>query len=235
MSSGADINRASMRPGPSAWPRSTGFRGLDHKAFDTRELAEEACHLSRSEFLARHPELKPPERTMQASSAMPASSASPSTPADAPAGGAAPVTKGGATKRPRQPRLPIAGRPDPDSYAVDAACSGNPGPLEYRCVYVATGAELFKQGPFANGTNNIGEFLAIVHALALFKKRGIRTTIYSDSVNAIVWVRRKTCRTQLARRRAECAAFRVDCPRRGVAAQPRVRQQSRQVGDRRLG
>ena len=100
---------------------------------------------------------------------------------------------------PGQPRLPIAGKPVLDSYAVDAACSGNPGPLEYRCVYVSTGSEIFRQGPFANGTNNIGEFLAIVHALALFKQRGIACPIYSDSKIAIGWVRRKTCRTQLPR------------------------------------
>lgn len=101
-------------------------------------------------------------------------------------------------KRSRPAQLPLTGGPVRDSYAVDAACSGNPGPLEYRCVHVATGAELFRQGPFANGTNNIGEFLAIVHALALFKKRGITTTIYSDSGIAIAWVRRKACRTRLA-------------------------------------
>ena len=100
---------------------------------------------------------------------------------------------------PRQPRLPVAGEPVLDSYAVDAACSGNPGPLEYRCVYVSTGSEIFRQGPFANGTNNIGEFLAIVHALALFKKRGIGAPIYSDSKIAIGWVRRKACRTKLPR------------------------------------
>jgi len=58
-------------------------------------------------------------------------------------------------------------RPDNDSYCVDAACSGNPGPLEYRGVNTATREEILKQGPFENGTNNIGEFLAIVHALAL--------------------------------------------------------------------
>ena len=55
-----------------------------------------------------------------------------------------------------------------DSIAVDGACAGNPGMMEYRGVDVMTGAELFHQGPFADGTNNIGEFLALVHALAFF-------------------------------------------------------------------
>ena len=47
------------------------------------------------------------------------------------------------------------------AWAVDAACSGNPGPMEYRGIDLATGAEIFHFGP-VHGTNNIGEFLAIV-------------------------------------------------------------------------
>lgn len=96
----------------------------------------------------------------------------------------------------QQPRLPIAGGFIRDSYAVDAACSGVPGPVEYRCVRTDTREELFRQGPFPNGTNNIGEFLAIVHALALFEKQGITAPIYSDSQIALGWVRRKVCRTK---------------------------------------
>ena len=90
------------------------------------------------------------------------------------------------------------GKPIAESYAVDAACSGNPGPLEYRCVHTSTRKQLFKQGPFEHGTNNIGEFLAIVHALALFKQKGITLPIYSDSENAIGWVKEKKCKTKLA-------------------------------------
>lgn len=85
------------------------------------------------------------------------------------------------------------------AWAVDAACSGNPGPMEYRGVDLSTGAELFHFGPL-HGTNNIGEFLAIVHALALIEKAGLQgITIYSDSYNAILWVRKKQCKTKLAR------------------------------------
>jgi ribonuclease HI len=83
-----------------------------------------------------------------------------------------------------------------DSIAVDAACSGNPGPMEYRGVYVRTGQELFHFGP-VEGTNNIGEFLAIVHCLALQEKQGTYLPIYSDSVNAQKWVRMGLCRTKL--------------------------------------
>lgn len=86
----------------------------------------------------------------------------------------------------------------PQSLAVDAACSGNPGDMEYRGVHVATGRQVFHVGPMAQGTNNIGEFLAIVHALALCAKTGqTALPIYSDSRNAILWVRLKKCRTKL--------------------------------------
>ena len=96
--------------------------------------------------------------------------------------------------------LPAAApRPyDEDAIAVDAACSGNPGPMEYRGVDLRSGRELFHLGPM-HGTNNIGEFLAIVHALALLKKQGVKRTVYSDSRNALLWVRQKQCKTKLER------------------------------------
>ena len=71
-----------------------------------------------------------------------------------------------------------------NSLAVDAACSGNPGPMEYRGVHIASRQEVFHFGP-TKGTNNIGEFLAIVHGLALLKQKGFHMPIYSASVNAI--------------------------------------------------
>lgn len=86
--------------------------------------------------------------------------------------------------------------PELDSLAVDAACSGNPGVMEYQGVYVANRQRLFHfKAPV--GTNNIGEFLAIVHGLAYLKKHQLKQILYSDSVNAINWVRRKECRTKL--------------------------------------
>ena len=85
------------------------------------------------------------------------------------------------------------------AWAVDAACSGNPGPMEYQCVDLQTGARVFHFGPVM-GTNNIGEFLAIVHALALMEKQGIKDkVIYSDSYNAILWVNKKRCKTTFVR------------------------------------
>lgn len=86
-----------------------------------------------------------------------------------------------------------------NSMAVDAACSGNPGDMEYRGVYIQTGEEIFKQGPYEMGTNNIGEFLAIVHALALLKQKKSQIPIYTDSVNAMLWVKNKKCKTKLER------------------------------------
>ena len=87
---------------------------------------------------------------------------------------------------------------DMNCLAVDAACSGNPGPMEYRGVYLLTGQEVFHFGPMF-GTNNIGEFLAIVHALALMTQKGICIPIYSDSRNALNWVKQKHCKTKLER------------------------------------
>lgn len=89
------------------------------------------------------------------------------------------------------------GEPDLYSIAVDAASSGNPGIMEYRGVDTQTHRELFRQGPFAQATNNIGEFLALVHGLAFLKKKGSDRKIYSDSRIAINWVKRKKCNTKL--------------------------------------
>ena len=90
------------------------------------------------------------------------------------------------------------GEPNLYSIAVDAASSGNPGRMEYRGVDTQTGKMLFHKGPFERGTNNIGEFLALVHGLAHLKKEGSDRIIYSDSRIAMGWVRKKKCGTKLA-------------------------------------
>ena len=95
--------------------------------------------------------------------------------------------------------LPLPPEVRADAWAVDAACSGNPGPMEYQAIDLQTGYRVFHFGP-VKGTNNIGEFLAIVHALALMQQQGLYTkTIYSDSYNAILWVNKRQCKTKLAR------------------------------------
>lgn len=86
-----------------------------------------------------------------------------------------------------------------DAWAVDGACSRNPGPMEYRGVRVADGSEIFRVGPFEGGTNNIGEYLALIHALALLEKQGDSTTpVYSDSRTGIGWLRRRRANTTIA-------------------------------------
>lgn len=94
-------------------------------------------------------------------------------------------------------QLARLGAPNYHSISVDAASSGNPGVMEYQGVDTRTGKRLFHQGPFPEGTNNIGEFLAIVHGLAYLKKQGSNRVIYSDSRTAISWVRKKKCNTKL--------------------------------------
>jgi len=84
-----------------------------------------------------------------------------------------------------------------DSLCVDAACSGSPGRLEYRGVFTGTGREFFREGPFQNGTNNVGEFLAIVQALKWVKRKNDARPLYSDSETAITWVKQKRCNTSL--------------------------------------
>jgi ribonuclease HI len=93
----------------------------------------------------------------------------------------------------------LVGDPIANSISVDAACSGNPGVLEYRGVVTGTGREIFRQGPFQQGTVNIGEFLALVHALAYLSKKKSNIPVYSDSRTAISWVKKKKVNTKLGR------------------------------------
>ena len=92
--------------------------------------------------------------------------------------------------------LPLPLEVRADAWAVDAACSGNPGPMEYRGIDLATGETVFPFGPM-HGTNNIGEFLAIVHALALMQQRGLKKAIYSGRYHAMLWVSKTKCKTKL--------------------------------------
>lgn len=119
-------------------------------------------------------------------------------------------------------KIPEAGKPDymtiPEidlnAWAVDASCLGNPGVMEYRGVELMTGRELFRIGPFKDATNNLGEFLAIVHALALMEQKGEKHNIYSDSVTGMSWVKNKKIKTQIAETPANKSVF--DMLRRGM-------------------
>lgn len=97
--------------------------------------------------------------------------------------------------------------PDLNSISVDAASSGNPGVMEYRGVDTQTKALLFHKGPFQKATNNIGEFLALVHGLALLKNQESQVMLYTDSVTAMSWVRKKKCNTKLKRTKENQAVF----------------------------
>lgn len=92
-------------------------------------------------------------------------------------------------------QLLLIGKPINESISVDGAWNTLTGVVEYQGVYTKTKKPIFKMGPFQDGTNNIVEFLAIVHALAHCKKNNISLPIYSDSRNAISWVRDKAART----------------------------------------
>ena len=112
------------------------------------------------------------------------------------------------SKAPKDYRqLPKEEQPILTSIAVDAACSGNPGLMEYQGVDVKTGFQIFHIGPLEQGTNNIGEFLAIVHAVASFYKTNPTLPIYSDSKTAISWVKNKKAKTKLEPNEKNTAIF----------------------------
>ena len=145
-----------------------GAKGAVYKAFDTHEEAEQAYASESGNYI---------ERTQGRKDAG--------------------MQKDRENMRPRDPEeLPVY--PEevvPNALAVDAACCGNPGMMEYQGVYVGNRQQIFHFGPVF-GTNNIGEF---VHGLALIKQKGWDLPIYSDSRNAMLWVEKKKCNTKLER------------------------------------
>ena len=104
-------------------------------------------------------------------------------------------------------RLKLIGQPNYNSIAVDAASSGNPGIMEYRGVDTQSKKELFRKGPYQHGTNNVGEFLALVHGLAFLKQNNSDRILYTDSRTAMSWVKKKQCNTKLQRTAANTALF----------------------------
>jgi len=92
--------------------------------------------------------------------------------------------------------MPVS-KPIVDSICVEASCIGNPGDVEYRGVHTATREVIFHKRPMSNGTKELAEFLAIVHALAHLNNQGRNIPIYSASETAILWVRSKNVWTNL--------------------------------------
>lgn len=114
-----------------------------------------------------------------------------------------PLIKGNA-KEPAESRpvpqwLLLPNPPLLPSICVDAACDGAPGILEYRGVWTENGEQIFHHGPFLEGTANIGEFLAIVHALDWLRRQNLELPVYTDSEIALQWIRRGRCATRLQR------------------------------------
>lgn len=104
-------------------------------------------------------------------------------------------------------QLKIIGKPIKNTMTVDAGCQGVPGPMDYQGVDFFTGQVVFRKGPFLDSTNNVGEYLALVHALALMKKNNDMRPIYSDSKIAISWVKNKQHRTNLKRSKLNKESF----------------------------
>ncbi|MFW5708128.1 MAG: viroplasmin family protein [Bacteroidota bacterium] len=114
----------------------------------------------------------------------------------------------GSAAKPVLPANPTAGGgPIPNSISVDAAYSSASKDMEYQGVYTHDKSVLFRVGPLPKGTNNVGEFLAIVHALALCKQKNVDLPIYTDSITAIAWVREKKAKTTLKEEEANKKLF----------------------------
>jgi len=94
-------------------------------------------------------------------------------------------------------QLHVIGHPIMKSISVDAAWNTMTLEMEYQGVKTDTREVLFRKGPFKDATNNVGEFLAIVHALSFLKKHNSDLPVYSDSRNAILWVKNKKHRSAL--------------------------------------
>lgn len=101
-----------------------------------------------------------------------------------------------ATGEPIKNVMRNVGQPIANSISVDGAWNTMSGAAEYQGVHTSTKELVFKKGPFENGTNNIVEFLALVHALAYCKKNNLSVPVYSDSKTAISWVKNKKAKTQ---------------------------------------
>lgn len=156
-----------------------GVKGAVYKSFKSREEAEEAFASEPSDYVCR--KATPSSSTQHAGKPL-IKRLSPSI-------NKANDKEGGLT------------------WCVDAACSGNPGKMEYRGVEIPSNRLIFHFGPMY-GTNNIGEFLAIVHALALAQRQGLEhLRIYSDSRNAISWIKQKQCKTKLARNKKSAPLY----------------------------
>jgi ribonuclease HI len=84
-----------------------------------------------------------------------------------------------------------------NSLCVDGAWNTKTNAMEYQGVLYPNRERVFHAGPFDVGTNNIAEFLGIVHALTYCKNHPKISFIYSDSHTAITWVKKKKAATKI--------------------------------------
>jgi ribonuclease HI len=98
-------------------------------------------------------------------------------------------------------------KPGRPSISVDAACDGSPGNVEWQGVETETGKPVFKRGPYPEGTNNVGEFLAIVHALAWMDESGMDWPVYTDSKTALSWLKAGKVKTTMRQSRLNNKLF----------------------------
>ena len=114
-----------------------------------------------------------------------------------------------ATPKLSDAKIDALGLPNLNTISVDAACSGNPGLMEYQGVETETKVVIFKMGPYKNSTNNVGEFLALVHAVSHMKKTNDNRPIYTDSRTAMSWVKHKKIKTTLEQNADNADSFKL--------------------------
>ncbi|MBD2844813.1 ribonuclease H family protein [Paenibacillus sp. IB182496] len=163
---------------PACQAQVTGYPEAKYKSYATRALAEAAYKDGWKKHWGRGGKAAAPAGEGKAAGAR---------------------AGAGAARRPGSKPAVSPASIDYDSVSVDVGTHGNPGPIEYKGVDTATGELLFQVGPIPNGTNNLGEFIAIVHALSYLKARGSARTVYTDSRTALAWIRNKKIASTLRR------------------------------------
>lgn len=102
------------------------------------------------------------------------------------------------------------GKPIMESISVDGAWNTISGWCEYQWVMTSDAeTKIFSGWPYADGTNNIVEFLGIVHALKYCEEYELAFPIYTDSQTAISWVKAKNARTKQPRNASNFELFRL--------------------------
>jgi len=100
-------------------------------------------------------------------------------------------------------------KPMIDSLCVDGAWNSKTNAMEYQGVLFPNLERVFHAGPFDVGTNNIAEFLGIVHALTYCKNHPKISIIYSDSHTAITWIKKKKAATKIQNNEASAYVIEI--------------------------